>query len=137
MGVGEEETVVGVLQNDSAKKTPRTPRSGSSGGKTPSFKEKIAAEIIKTTSEIEELKRQLEEKQQHKAKLLKYQEELNKKEKSPKVKFDKKTVFQAEESKTVNKGRSTSIKSESSNPELHSAVAKEEKKLTTSPKQGF
>ena len=63
MGVGEEETVVGALLNDSAKKTPRTPRSGSSGGKTPSFKEKIAAEIIKTTSEIEDLKRQLEEKQ--------------------------------------------------------------------------
>ena len=30
MGVGEEETVVGALENDSAKKTPRTPRSQSS-----------------------------------------------------------------------------------------------------------
>ena len=53
------------------------------------------------------------------------------------MKFDKKVVFTAEESKTANKGRSTSIKSENSNPELISAVAKEEEKLKTSPKQGF
>ena len=42
MGVGEEETVVGALENDSAKLTPRTPRSHSSNGGI-SLKEKIAA----------------------------------------------------------------------------------------------
>ena len=70
--------------------------------------------------------------------MLKYQEELNKKEKSPKVKFEKKPAAQVEEKKTAVKGRSVSIKSENSNPEvINKAPNQEEEKLSTSPKVGF
>ena len=66
-GIAEEETVIGALENQSARKTPRTPRSQKSDTlkdkkdqseerqRTPSFEDKIDAELLKTMAEIEDL----------------------------------------------------------------------------------